>query len=292
MKNIVLAACGIVLGILLILAVGWDRNGRGKGAGPVYYENKAIVLLYHDIRKTAGNRKDLPSTVTPGQFEEHLEMLKERGFRIVPMEQFVQFMREGGKLPPNAVVLTFDDGYETFYTEALPILKNHGVTASNFIVGISSDQFNRDAEPHLNWNQIRELRDAGMGIYNHTYNLHRQIPEGGTETMTPALITRMFLEQKKRGEIDGEYRTRIRSDIAFLEKRLDEETGKHRRLLAFPYGAYTDAVAVEGRRAGIELFFSIEDGINRPGSEIVRRINAGEPYITADVLWSMLKKVF
>ncbi|GKS11628.1 polysaccharide deacetylase [Paenibacillus chitinolyticus] len=292
MKNIVLAACGIFFGILLILTVGWDRNGRENVAGPVYYENKAIVLLYHDIRKTAGSRKDLPSTVTPGQFEGHLEMLKDRGFHIVPMEQFVQFMREGGKLPPNAVVLTFDDGYESFYTEALPILKKHGVSASNFIVGISSDLFNPDADPHLNWNQIRELRDAGMGIYNHTYNLHREVPENGTDIMTPALISRMFLEQKKRSEIDGEYRKRIRSDIAFLEKRLDDETGKHRRLLAFPYGAYTDAVAVEGRRAGIELFFSIEDGINQPGSEIVRRINAGEPYMTADALWSMLKKVF
>ncbi|WP_217560725.1 polysaccharide deacetylase family protein [Paenibacillus sp. GbtcB18] len=292
MKNIILAACGILFGILLIFTVGWDRNGRENAAGPVYYENKAIVLLYHDIRKTAGSRKDLPSTVTPRQFEGHLEMLKDRGFHIVPMEQFVQFMREGGKLPPNAVVLTFDDGYESFYTEALPILKKHGVSASNFIVGISSDLFNPDADPHLNWNQIRELKEAGMGIYNHTYNLHRKIPEDETDMMTPALTARMFLEQKRRSEIDGEYRKRIRSDIAFLEKRLDDETGKHRRLLAFPYGAYTDAVAVEGRRAGIELFFSIEDGINQPGGEIVRRINAGEPYVTADALWSMLKKVF
>ncbi|WP_409344761.1 polysaccharide deacetylase family protein [Paenibacillus sp. MBLB4367] len=284
----------VIYGILLIglTSVVMGLEGKKEAAAPVYYKDKAFVLLYHDVRQTLPAGKAGASTVSAEQLAEHLRMLKNRGFRIVPMDEFTAFMTGGGKLPPNAVVLTFDDGYESFYTEAFPVLKAFGARASNFIVGISSDLFNPDADPHMTWEQLRTLKKHGMGIYSHTYDLHRMVRTKPGGSPAPALTAGMFMEQKVQPESEAAHRRRISSDIAFMEKRLEQETGAHRALLAFPYGAYDETALEEGRNAGIELFFTVEEGTNAPGSRLVKRINAGEPYMTADMLWDRLNEFF
>ncbi|NTZ16105.1 polysaccharide deacetylase [Paenibacillus sp. JMULE4] len=259
---------------------------------PVYYRDKAIVLLYHDVVESFEPGKQNHSTVTIDQFREHLRMLKEKGFRIITMDAFVRFMLDGKPVPANAVVLTFDDGYESFYNVAFPVLQEFGVTASNFVVGVSSDLFNPDAEPHLTWDQMRELKEKGMGIYSHTYNLHRYVQTDLQGQVGPALTSQLYLEQKKRQEDENEYRNRISTDMKFMEKRLQQELGFQPKLLAFPFGAYNTAVVEEGGRVGIELFFTIEEGMNVPDSRFVRRINAGEPYMTAEALWHYIKNIF
>lgn len=265
------------------------ESGQGTDA-ETYYTDKALVLLYHDV--SANEEAAQSSTMSARQFEDHMTMLITRGFRIISMDDFVQFMLHGKAIPPNAVVLTFDDGYESFYTEVFPILKKFEATASNFIIGISSDLFDPGAIPHLSWDQMREMKALGMGLYNHTYNLHRMvaIDESGNES--PALSSRMYISKKQRNENEAEFRNRIFSDIQFLQKRLDEELGKQPKLLAFPYGVYDDASIEEARKAGIELFFTIEEGINKSGSRMVKRINAGEPYISAEFLWNHIKQYF
>ncbi|WP_259619441.1 polysaccharide deacetylase family protein [Paenibacillus doosanensis] len=260
--------------------------------GNIYYQDQAAVLLYHDIRTEVPPGAAGSSTISTAQLREHLKMLGDRGFRIVTMDEFAGFMLQGKKLPANAVVLTFDDGYETFYREAAPILQEFHATASNFIVGASSDVFQPEAEPHLSWEQMNRLKAQGIGFYSHTYNLHRMLPSGRSGALQPALTARILMTQAGRNESEDQHRLRIYSDIAFMEKRLRQELGSQRRLLAFPYGAYDDAVLEEGGRAGIELFFTIEEGLNTAGTRIVKRINAGEPYMTADALWEHLQSFF
>jgi len=287
-KKIVYAA---VLGFLL-LALTTKGGVTPKFDHPVYYRDKVIVLLYHDIVEHFESEKQNHSTLTANQLREHLRMLKENGFRIIPMKSFVRFMLEGKPVPANAVVLTFDDGYESFYKTAFPVLQEFGVTASNFMVGVSSDLFNPDAEPHLTCGQMRELKAKGMEFYSHTYDLHRYVRIGPQDQVGPALTSRLYLEQKKRQETEHEYRRRIAADMNFMEKRLRQELGVQPKLLAFPFGSYDAAVVEEGRKAGVELFFTIEEGLNEPGNRFVKRINAGEPYMTAEALWNLLNKYF
>lgn len=273
----------LLSGIITMCMTASDRVER------VYYRDKVIVLLYHDIQDSLKGDEHSSSTITVKQFREHLSMLKKQGFRIISMDMLIEFMLQGRSAPPNAVVLTFDDGYESFYTAAFPVLKEFAVTASNFIVGISTDLFNPNAEPHLKWEQLRELKKSGMGIYSHTYNLHQMIPTHPVGKKGPALISRHYLAQRDRFESDEEYLDRVSADLQFMEKRFGQELGKQRKLLAFPYGAYTAEVEALGRKLGIDLFFTTEEGINEPGGSLVRRINAGEPYMTAEALWHCLR---
>ncbi|MFD0693839.1 polysaccharide deacetylase family protein [Paenibacillus sp. GCM10027628] len=99
-----------------------------------------------------------------------------------------------------------------------------------------------------------------------------------------------YLTQRKRTESGEEYRRRIRSDLTFMNERLRAELGNHSRLLAFPYRAYNEETLQAAEDAGIGLLFTIRDGINTAADRLVYRINAGEPYMTADALIAAICK--
>jgi peptidoglycan/xylan/chitin deacetylase (PgdA/CDA1 family) len=74
------------------------------------------------------------------------------------------------------VVLTFDDGYEDFYSKAFPLLKKHGFIATVFLptsfIGQKSPGLR--GKKHLTWDQVQELDDAGIAFGSHTVN-HPQL---------------------------------------------------------------------------------------------------------------------
>lgn len=88
------------------------------------------VLTYHRVRQpsaAAGGVVD----ATPGQFERQVAFLS-RSFRFISTADLVAWL-DGARLPPNPVLLTFDDGYVECVTEVLPILKRHGARATFFV---------------------------------------------------------------------------------------------------------------------------------------------------------------
>jgi peptidoglycan/xylan/chitin deacetylase (PgdA/CDA1 family) len=290
---IALAAIAIVLSLVTFqAAIQTASNQEPVPVQAIYYKDKVIVLLYHDIRERLSDNTHQSGTVTVQQFRNHLQSLREQDYQIISMETFVNFMLHGGAVPSNAVVLTFDDGYESFYSKAFPVLCEYDATASNFIVGVSTDIYNPDAYTHLSWDQMRELKAAGMSIYSHSYNLHHIVSTDKSGHKEPGLIARQYLEQRKSRENESEHRNRISSDLRFMEKRLIQELGTATKLLAFPFGAYDDTAVEEAARSGTELFFTVEEGINRSGGRFVYRINAGEPYMTSDALLKHLKTIY
>jgi peptidoglycan/xylan/chitin deacetylase (PgdA/CDA1 family) len=91
------------------------------------------VMTYHRIG-TAKPDDLFPDDVYDGhaeQFDAELEYLSDR-FRFVSSSDVIDFL-DGGSLPPNPVMLSFDDGYLDNYETALPLLKRHNATATFFI---------------------------------------------------------------------------------------------------------------------------------------------------------------
>ena len=255
---------------------------------PVYYRDAVIVLMYHHLDEAAFSS----ATIAPGNFGSHMQMLKDHGYAVIPMERFLAFMERGDPVPDNAVLLTFDDGYESFYQHAYPILREYEYAASHFIVVKTTDIFNPDALPHLNWDQMTEMKAAGMGFYNHTYDQHRMIAaDASGKVMKPALTNPQYLEAAERMETREEYLARIKADLRLANERLDEELGEQEKLLAFPYGAYNDDVLKIGDELGFRLYFTTEPGMNYSGSRTVYRVNAGSPEITADKLLERLQQL-
>jgi peptidoglycan/xylan/chitin deacetylase (PgdA/CDA1 family) len=101
-------------------------------------QGRLLVLTYHNISdepKPGTVEKelfDLRPSVTKRQFESHLKVLKKR-FRVVPLPDIVREMKENGRLGNDSVAITFDDGYQSFYHLAFPLLRKYGFSATVFL---------------------------------------------------------------------------------------------------------------------------------------------------------------
>ena len=90
--------------------------------------------------------------------------LKAEGYTSITPEQLSNHLKYGSPLPPKPVMITFDDGYRDNYTNAFPILKKYGFTASIFLISDFMDRF----ENYLTWAQVQEMSEAGINMESHT----------------------------------------------------------------------------------------------------------------------------
>src|SRR6266487_3901186 len=102
------------------------------------HEKKRIpILMYHSISRHA-TPKFKPFTVSPELFADHIAYLLQHAYTPITVTQFVETVAHGASvsstLPERTVVLTFDDGFADFFTEAFPILKQYGFTATLYVL--------------------------------------------------------------------------------------------------------------------------------------------------------------
>lgn len=139
------------------------------------------ILMYHSVsaEPTAGTRR---LSVRPVDFERHLGLLGELGYRTVSFGALVRSWRKAAAvggcrpvLPERPVVLTFDDGYADFHAEVLPRLERYQATATLFVTTgwlESADQAEAEGRlaPMLNWSQLREIASAGVEVGAHSHS--------------------------------------------------------------------------------------------------------------------------
>jgi biofilm PGA synthesis lipoprotein PgaB len=254
---------------------------------PVYYRDKVIVLMYHNVEVRSNHER----IITVNMLDEHLTSLKKNRFQMISMDQYIDFLLYEKPIPDNAVLLTFDDGYETFYTNVFPLLRKHGVTATNFIVVSSIENQSYIGRKKLSWNQMREMKKKGMSFYNHTYGSHAYalVDREGKRRPKPLLSHRIYLKNFNRMETKQEYEKRIYYDLSRAEIRLRGELGNWRSVLAFPYGAYSRTSLRIAHELGIKVTFTVRRGINTHKMHNGFRINAGSRSLKTGDLIQMLK---
>ena len=91
---------------------------------------QAVVLRYHRVGGSAEH--PVPLAVTPEEFEAQLRFLRAR-CQVVSPRVVAECIAEERPLPPNAVAITFDDGYEDNFSIAFPLLKKYGLPAGFFV---------------------------------------------------------------------------------------------------------------------------------------------------------------
>ncbi|MCM3629413.1 polysaccharide deacetylase family protein [Paenibacillus glycanilyticus] len=274
--------------LVIALAITWPVSQyqlKAAANNPAHYKNKVIVLMYHHI-----DVKESGATISPSRFGTHMKLLKENGYNVISSEQFADFMQNKATVPDNAVVITFDDGYESFDQYAVPILKKYNFTATHFIIGASSDKQNVHTK-HLTWDTMRKLKEEGFSFYSHTYNQHDYVPlDKKGHKKGPLLTNQVYLKDKGRVETKKEYMARVEADAQLMEKRLKEELNNSCQMIAFPFGAFNSTAKKLQKEAGVTLFFTTQPGINKPGSDEVFRLNAGTPALSANKFLDMMKK--
>lgn len=153
------------------------------------------VLMYHYIRDY-NNPKDKVGTnlsVSLEKFEEQLKWLKDHNYQTVDFDDLNDFDQKTLTQTSYSklIILTFDDGYLDTYTDAFPLLKKYGFTATFYIITNKVGEDN-----YMNWQQILDLKNAGMNIGSHTLS-HPDLSKASDNRMEKEISeSKKILEEK------------------------------------------------------------------------------------------------
>ncbi len=140
---------------------------RNELYGPCIY---APTLMYHHVEDLtqAGKEGHAGLSVAPEMFHSQMQYLHEKGYTPAGMSELLSFFDSGGGLGKKPVLLTFDDGYNDFYLNAYPVLKEFGFKATLFLpTGLVENP------GYLSWKQVSEISGSGLVLFaNHTWSHH------------------------------------------------------------------------------------------------------------------------
>ncbi|MGB8301914.1 MAG: polysaccharide deacetylase family protein, partial [Azonexus sp.] len=172
-----------LLATLLVLAAGLAAAADAR----------FMALSYHEV--IADHEKITPTAVRASDLARQFAWLQANDFHPVSVDQILAARDGGPPLPPNAILLTFDDGMKDVYTRVFPLLKLFGYPAVIALVGKwmdvpAGETVDYDGKPlprsdFVTWEQVREMQASGLiEVASHSYDLHRGIPanpQGNTQ---------------------------------------------------------------------------------------------------------------
>ena len=130
MRFIKIALLVVVLGAILLFAgIQYLLSQPAPEGFP--------ILEYHMVQE-ANPDKAYEYNVPPAEFEAQLDYLEQQGYATISIRDYLRAKKGLQQLPDKPVILTFDDGYESNYTELLPILDKRGLKSTIFMVGDDS----------------------------------------------------------------------------------------------------------------------------------------------------------
>lgn len=128
------------------------------------------VLMYHHVQTEEAAKADKQTGLTTYTdfFQKQMQYLKDKGYNVAGMNDLINFFDNGTPIQSKSILLTFDDGYEDFNTDAFPILQNLGYKATVFVpTGLM------DNSGYLTWSQIISMN--GLILFaNHTWS-HKNV---------------------------------------------------------------------------------------------------------------------
>jgi peptidoglycan/xylan/chitin deacetylase (PgdA/CDA1 family) len=195
---------------------------------PVSESRAPAILTYHKI----GSHLELGiTTVRRHRFAGHMDLLLGLGVGFMKASDAV-----AGTHGRSGLAVTFDDGYESVYEEALPEMLARGIPGTVFPVvgsigGWNEWDVNLAPRPvrHLSWAQLRKLSEAGFEIGSHTLT-HRDLTR-----LDPKALGRELCDSKKM---------------------VEDMTGVKVTAISYPFGRYSRRVMDEAVAAGYTCGFA------------------------------------
>ena len=250
-----------------------------------FAQDRYGVLAYHSVvdESAAENQKQyFPQTISAQMLIKHFNWLKENGYNVISWQQVIDAENGKGTLPDNAVLLSFDDGYETMYNVVFPLLKAYNYpavfapvtgwldTPENQKIAYADKMLDRSV--FATWAQVKEMEQSGLvEVASHTHNLHNGINANPSGSQLPAVIAPEYKNGKY--ETEDAYKNRLKSDFAHTVQTLVNHIGKKPRVMVWPYGQFNDVAVQIARQAGMPHYFSLgEKIVNKVGDKHIGRL--------------------
>jgi len=183
-----------------------------------------ITIMYHRFEENK-----YPSTnIRINDFKEHIELIKKNGIKFVNPSNFENELNNNKK--ERKVLITIDDGYQSFYENAWPILKRNKIP---FILFVSTREVGKKG--YMSWENIREIEKydfVEIGNHSHTHDY---------------LID--FIDQ----EIEND----LKKSISIFKN----EIGKNSAFFSYPFGEYSSNLKNIVIELGFKYAFGQHSGV-------------------------------
>jgi len=206
-----------------------------------FLKNTIPILLYHRVDDSGEVH-----AISPAELERHFCFLAERGWKSLSSDEFAAVARGDARMSPRSFLLTFDDGFASIRTAALPLLRKYDFNALSFIATklikpdhedvSGSTRTNTDPveNPYLSWDQLRELQASGrVDCQSHSHS--------------HGILSKLSLAQ-----IEKDLRTSV--ELLSTQLRLPET---HFNQLAWPWGLSFPAWRELATNLGFQLQYSV-----------------------------------
>lgn len=209
-------------------------------------ETNIPILYYHFVKNPGKNARIKGLYTNTIHFEWQIKQLIKKGFTFITFEDIVKKKYD---IKNRNIILTFDDGCESLYYNAFPILKKYGAKAVIYVVSKSLGDrnvvwpMNENLEPLniLTKEQILEMADYGIEIGSHLCH-HVHLPQLSSAEMKDELF-----ESKKI---------------------LEDELGKEIYSVAYPFGSYNSKVIEVAQQAGYQYGVTTKSGNNQTAGNL------------------------
>ncbi|MHB8106182.1 MAG: polysaccharide deacetylase family protein [Candidatus Cryosericum sp.] len=252
----------VILLSLAVLCLPLATARADESGQPSFYTSRVVVVTFHDVNPQPCS----DWSVTPEQFEKTLTGLRTVGFQFISAEQFDCFMRSGVDIPPDAVLVTIDDGSEDVYTYAWPILRRLGVPALVNVIGSRVDV----TPSALTTYQLRDMEQTGLvAVGGHSWNLHHS--ESARSLSVAAALAVHPLETPFFRSLC------LLQDAENVQRAVTSITSFATPFYACPFGAYDGVYLTSLQRAGFSYVFDSFAGSVTRASQWLRlpRVDIG-----------------
>ena len=256
-----------------------------------------LALCYHDIADQVTTATQ--EVISSAQLVQHFDWLRANGYRVVSIDDLLAAQSGLRPLPDKAVLLTFDDGYASFYSRAFPLLKAFGFPAVLALEGswldappdaeVVYDNHQVARSRFMSWQQLREIQDSGLvEMASHSYDLHHGIVANPQGNLEPALTSRRYDAQSGRYEDDTAFLARIRDDLARNSRLIEEHLGVRPRVMVWPFGRFNQPAVAIAAELGMPLALTLESGPSRTENlDRIRRYLVPGDQKLEDLVWEI-----
>lgn len=260
----------ICLIFMLIGTIAYIPNVKSTSSSEVK-GIKLPIIMYHHI--STSQKRLNAYVITPEQFEDDLIYIKQKGYTTITMTQLINHQLKGEKLPEKPIIISFDDGYESTYAYAFPLLKKYDMCAVVSVVGSYADRYTEFEDHHLgyshmNWSQIKEMSQTKyVEIQNHTYDMHKQSGE-------------RIATKRKYGESEEEYSIALKEDIGKMQESIYNNTGFMPNTFTYPFGSNSDLSKKIIKEMGFSAALICESRVNiiNENTDLMRLGRFNRPY--------------
>ena len=240
-------------------AITWGAWRAAAGLHAVLGEREDAgfgILMYHRVADKPQGVESPTYNVTPRRLREQLEGLLSRGMQAWPLRRILDAHRASRPIPSKVFAVTFDDGYENNFLDALPILKELDVPATVFLATAFLDS--ERPFPSDNWSAAGSPRVAARSWRPLSTAQCREMLTSGLIELGAHTHTHQFF----LGRADE-----FRRDLSVCVEVLRDRFEIRQPTFAFPFGVTSPELVEAARQTGVECALTTRSECVRPGAD-------------------------